>query len=30
MRHVCNVAGRNLTREEWSRFVGNRPYAGTR
>ncbi|MDX6413556.1 MAG: hypothetical protein QOH23_966 [Gaiellaceae bacterium] len=24
--HACAVAGRNLTREEWARFVGNRPY----
>jgi WD40 repeat protein len=24
---ACLVAGRNLTREEWSRFVGNRTYA---
>ena len=29
MRHACRVAGRNLTREEWSRFVGNRAYAKT-
>jgi WD40 repeat protein/class 3 adenylate cyclase len=26
-RQACRVAGRNLTREEWSRFVGNRSYA---
>jgi len=25
--HACQVAGRNLTREEWSRFVTGRPYA---
>jgi WD40 repeat protein len=25
-QHACAVAGRNLTREEWARFVGNRPY----
>jgi WD40 repeat protein len=25
-RHACAVAGRNLTREEWSRFVTGRPY----
>jgi WD40 repeat protein/DNA-binding SARP family transcriptional activator len=24
--HACAVAGRNLTREEWSRFVGGRRY----
>ncbi len=24
---ACRVAGRNLTREEWSRFVGGRSYA---
>jgi WD40 repeat protein/DNA-binding SARP family transcriptional activator len=24
---ACTVAGRNLTREEWSRFIGNRRYA---
>jgi WD40 repeat protein len=24
--HACKVAGRNLTREEWRRFVGSRPY----
>jgi WD40 repeat protein/DNA-binding SARP family transcriptional activator len=29
MGHACKVAGRNLTREEWSRFVGNRSYAKT-
>jgi len=29
MQHACDVAGRNLTREEWSRFIGNRPYAKT-
>jgi hypothetical protein len=27
--HVCAVAGRNVTREELSRFVGGRPYART-
>lgn len=27
--HACAVAGRNFTREEWSRFVGGRPYAHT-
>jgi WD40 repeat protein len=26
-RHACFVAGRRLTREEWSRFVGGRAYA---
>jgi len=25
--HACSVAGRNLTREEWSRFVTGRSYA---
>lgn len=25
--HACAVAGRNLTREEWSRFVGDRDYS---
>jgi WD40 repeat protein/DNA-binding SARP family transcriptional activator len=25
--HACAVAGRNLTREEWSRFIGNPPYS---
>ena len=25
--HACAVAGRNLTREEWSRFIGNRRYS---
>ena len=24
--HACAVAGRNFTREEWSRFVGGRSY----
>jgi len=24
--HACSVAGRNFTREEWSRFVGGRSY----
>ena len=24
--HACAVAGRSFTREEWSRFVGSRPY----
>lgn len=24
--HACRVAGRNLTREEWSRYVGHRSY----
>jgi WD40 repeat protein len=28
-RHACSVAGRNLTREEWRRFVGNRRYDAT-
>jgi WD40 repeat protein len=28
-RHACAVAGRNLTREEWSRFVTGRSYAKT-
>ncbi len=27
--HACAVAGRNLTREEWSRFVTGQPYATT-
>lgn len=26
-KHACAVAGRTLTREEWSRFIGNRPYS---
>jgi WD40 repeat protein len=26
--HACAVAGRNFTREEWSRFVSGRRYAG--
>ena len=26
-RHACAVAGRNLTREEWSRYVGSRGYS---
>src|SRR5262249_19887363 len=26
-QHACAVAGRNFTREEWSRYVGNRGYA---
>jgi hypothetical protein len=26
-QHACAVVGRNFTREEWSRFVGSRPYA---
>ena len=25
--HACRVAGRNLTREEWSRYITGRPYA---
>ena len=25
--HACQVAGRNLTHEEWSRFVGGRSYS---
>jgi WD40 repeat protein/DNA-binding SARP family transcriptional activator len=29
MRHACRVAGRNLTREEWSRFIGTRAYVKT-
>jgi WD40 repeat protein/DNA-binding SARP family transcriptional activator len=28
-RHACAVAGRDLTQEEWHRFVGNRSYAKT-
>jgi WD40 repeat protein/DNA-binding SARP family transcriptional activator len=28
-RHACTVAGRNLTHEEWTRFVGSRPYTKT-
>jgi WD40 repeat protein len=28
-QHVCAVAGRNLTDEEWRRFVGSRSYAKT-
>jgi WD40 repeat protein len=27
--HACTVAGRNLTREEWSRFVPGHPYTRT-
>jgi WD40 repeat protein len=26
-RHACAVAGRNFTREEWSRYVSGRPYS---
>ncbi len=26
-QHACAVAGRNFTREEWARYVGNRSYA---
>jgi len=26
--HACRVAGRNFTREEWSRFVTGRGYSG--
>ncbi len=25
-QHACAVAGRSFTRDEWSRFVGSRPY----
>jgi WD40 repeat protein/DNA-binding SARP family transcriptional activator len=28
-RHACAVAGRDFTREEWVRLVGNRPYTRT-
>jgi WD40 repeat protein len=28
-QHACAVAGRNLTPEEWLRFVGHRPYNAT-
>jgi WD40 repeat protein/DNA-binding SARP family transcriptional activator len=28
-QHACAVAGRSFTREEWSRFVGGRPYQAT-
>jgi WD40 repeat protein/DNA-binding SARP family transcriptional activator len=28
-RHACAVAGRNLTHEEWARFVSGRSYAKT-
>jgi WD40 repeat protein len=28
-RRACDVAGRNLTREEWRDFVGDRPYHAT-
>ena len=27
--HACAVAGRSFTHEEWSRFVGGRPYQAT-
>src|SRR5690242_4740371 len=27
--HACQVAGRDLTREEWARDVGDRPYERT-
>ncbi len=26
---ACSLAGRNLTREEWSEYVGSRPYRRT-
>jgi WD40 repeat protein len=26
-QHACAVAGRNFTREEWSRFIGDRSYS---
>jgi WD40 repeat protein len=29
LRHACTVAGRNLTREEWARYVGGRAYEKT-
>jgi hypothetical protein len=28
-RHACALAGRNLTREEWARFVTGRSYRAT-
>jgi WD40 repeat protein len=28
-RRACKVAGRNLTRDEWRDFVGDRPYHTT-
>ena len=28
-QHACAVAGRNFTREEWARLVGNRRYTKT-
>ena len=27
--HACRVAGRNLTKEEWSRYVTSRSYSKT-
>jgi WD40 repeat protein/DNA-binding SARP family transcriptional activator len=29
MAHACAVAHRSFSREEWARYVGNRPYART-
>ncbi len=29
IRHACAVAGRNLTQEEWSRFIAGRDYRST-
>ena len=28
-QHACQIAGRDLTREEWARYVGDRPYERT-
>jgi WD40 repeat protein len=28
-QHACAVAGRNMTHEEWQRYVGSRPYVRT-
>jgi hypothetical protein len=28
-RRACSVAGRNLSRDEWRDFVGDRPYHAT-
>jgi len=29
LRHACAVAGRNLTRDEWGRYLGSAPYEKT-
>jgi len=29
LAHACAVAGRNLTKEEWRRFVPGHPYRKT-